>query len=386
MQRRDRDLARIARHRLTAIAATHAAGASSDPRPTGAPPSAGHDPDSGAVSTRPLSGPSWLGLDPATHPAMNAARGTETTLSPLEPDAGTGPAAADLRVDVPSIPPEAPHTGSGWTPRPAPGRRYDAAPRPVDVATDRPAVEPRSDPTSSGSDAPARAAQPRSAAALQVAAAGYAATHGDPTTRAPVPRRRMRWAISWQLAAAAGAVVLLVAGAVALRATAGAPGPAVVLPTPAPSGPVAALASPTAAAGVVVDVVGAVAAPGVVRLAQGSRVVDAIAAAGGTTADAQVSALNLARVVVDGEQIAVPRPGEQPAAAGSSAPVGGNDLVDLNTADAAALDALPGIGPVLAERIVSHREDGPFTTVDELADVAGIGPTLLERLRDLVRV
>lgn len=222
-------------------------------------------------------------------------------------------------------------------------------------------------------------------AALQAAAAGYTEAHGDPTTRAPVPRRRVRWVISWRLAAAAGAAILLVAGAVALRATAVAPGPAVVLPTPAPSGP-AAPAPSTPTAEVVVDVVGAVATPGVVRLAQGSRVVDAIAAAGGATAEAQVSALNLARVVIDGEQIAVPRPGEQPAPSGAGALTGGDDLVDLNTADAAALDALPGIGPVLADRIVSHREDGRFTTVDELADVAGIGPTLLERLRDLVRV
>lgn len=191
-------------------------------------------------------------------------------------------------------------------------------------------------------------------------------------------------------------MVLLVAGAVALRATAVAPGPALVLPTPAPvlegAGGGAAPpgaddgASPTGGADVVVDVVGAVAAPGVVRLAQGSRVVDAIAAAGGATADAQVSALNLARLLVDGEQIAVPTPGAPPADSGAAGPAAGDDLVDLNTADAAALDALPGIGPVLADRIVSHREDGPFTTVDELADVAGIGPTLLERLRDLVRV
>jgi competence protein ComEA len=115
-------------------------------------------------------------------------------------------------------------------------------------------------------------------------------------------------------------------------------------------------------------------------------VVDAIAAAGGATADAQVSALNLARLLVDGEQIAV-APSRRATSCRRELCVGRDDeLVDLNTADAAALDALPGIGPVLAERIVSHREDGPFSTVDELADVAGIGPTLLERLRDLVRV
>ncbi|KQR16554.1 helix-hairpin-helix domain-containing protein [Cellulomonas sp. Leaf334] len=223
-------------------------------------------------------------------------------------------------------------------------------------------------------------------AALQIAAAGYVATHGDPADRASTPRRRVRWAVSWRLAAAAGAVLLLVAGAVALRAAAVAPGPAVVLPTPAPSGPVTP-ASPTGSAEVVVDVVGAVVAPGVVRLVQGSRVVDAISAAGGATAEAEVSALNLARLLVDGEQIAVPRSGEGPAPpSAASPPAGGDDLVDINTADAAALDALPGIGPVLADRIVSHREDGPFTTVEELADVTGIGPTLLERLRDLVRV
>ena len=156
-------------------------------------------------------------------------------------------------------------------------------------------------------------------------------------------------------------------------------------PPPAPSGP--AGPQPTATTTeLVVDVVGAVAAPGVVRLPPGSRVVDAIAAAGGATADAQVSALNLARVLVDGEQIAVPRPGEQPASAETATDEGADQTVDLNTADVAALDALPGIGPVLAERIATHREDRPFASVDELADVAGIGPTLLERLRDRVRV
>ncbi|WP_456788037.1 ComEA family DNA-binding protein [Cellulomonas sp. P5_C5] len=232
---------------------------------------------------------------------------------------------------------------------------------------------------------PAEVLPTRTTTALQVAAAGYTAAHGDPTTRAAVSRRRVRWAISWRLSLATGAVLLLVAGAIALRASALAPGPAVVLPTPVPSGPVASEA-PTVVAEVVVDVVGAVAAPGVVRLAQGSRVVDAIAAAGGATAEAQVSSLNLARVLVDGEQIAVPRPGDLPAQAAAAEPAGGDGLVDLNTADAASLDSLPGIGPVLADRIVAHREDRPFTTVDELADVAGIGPTLLERLRDLVRV
>ena len=142
----------------------------------------------------------------------------------------------------------------------------------------------------------------------------------------------------------------------------------------------------TPTAGVVVDVVGAVAAPGVVRLPQGSRVVDAIAAAGGATAEAQVSALNLARVLVDGEQIAVPRPGEQPAApvprrrpAGTTSSTSTRRTPRRSTGCPASVRCWP---------TGSWRtgEDGPFTTVDELADVAGIGPTLLERLRDLVRV
>ncbi|MET0788407.1 MAG: helix-hairpin-helix domain-containing protein [Cellulomonas sp.] len=234
---------------------------------------------------------------------------------------------------------------------------------------------------------PERTGPARTSAALRSAAVGYTAAHGDPVVPASRPRRRVRWAVSWRVAAGAGTVLLLVGGAVALRALSLAPGPAVALPVPAPHGAATAGASPTTE--VVVDVVGAVAAPGVVHLAAGSRVVDAIAAAGSATAGAQLGALNLARPLVDGEQIVVPAVGDPPDAVGpgaTSAPAGGDDRVDLNSADAAALDALPGIGPVLAGRIVAHREDGPFSSVDELADVAGIGPTLLERLRDLVRV
>ncbi|MEZ0449857.1 helix-hairpin-helix domain-containing protein, partial [Cellulomonas sp. ICMP 17802] len=158
----------------------------------------------------------------------------------------------------------------------------------------------------------------------------------------------------------------------------------VTLPVPAPQGTDRPSAAPTGE--VVVDVVGAVAAPGVVRLAAGSRVVDAIAAAGSGTSDARLSALNLARVLVDGEQIVVPSASDPVAASTTGPAAGGDERVDLNAADASALDALPGIGPVLAGRIVAHREDHPFSSVDELADVAGIGPTLLDRLRDLVRV
>lgn len=141
---------------------------------------------------------------------------------------------------------------------------------------------------------------------------------------------------------------------------------------------------------VVVHVVGAVAAPGLVTVPEGSRVADALTAAGDATPDADLAGVNLAREVVDGEQIVVPRPGEVVAAAPRPAPgVDGQSTgpLDLNTADEGALDGLSGIGPVLAARIVEWREaNGPFTTVEELGEVSGIGDALLARLRDQVRV
>lgn len=151
-------------------------------------------------------------------------------------------------------------------------------------------------------------------------------------------------------------------------------------------------ASETVAA-TVVHVAGQVARPGIVRLAPGGRVVDAIEAAGGPLAEADLAAVNLARPVVDGEQVFVPRPGEAvPAAAsggvGGPGPAGvGEGPIDLNAADAAMLESLPGVGPVLAERIVSWRtEHGRFTSVDELGEVSGIGEKLLGQIRERVRV
>ncbi|PVU84261.1 competence protein ComEA [Cellulomonas sp. WB94] len=155
----------------------------------------------------------------------------------------------------------------------------------------------------------------------------------------------------------------------------------------------------TSGGAVVVHVVGEVATPGVVQLAAGSRVDDAIRAAGGATERADLAALNLARVVIDGEQVVVPAPGDAVAPQTGAPPGGGtapdgagsggssSATVDLNGADAAALDALPGIGPVLAGRIVDWRQaNGRFASVDQLGEVDGIGPTLLAKLRPLVRV
>lgn len=241
--------------------------------------------------------------------------------------------------------------------------------------------------------------------AVRLAATGYSEAYGQATdlSQEDAPRVRVRWTVPWRLAASAATVVALVVGATIIRATALAPGDPVDLPTPAvaPAGQAAAAGStpgasdpatpdaPATGAGqVVVHVIGAVRTPGVVRLPGGARVQDAVTAAGGALPEADVDALNLARVVTDGEQLVVPRPGEPASAA--SAPSSGagtaSALLDLNAAALADLDALPGIGPVLAQRILDRRQQHRFTSVDELGEVSGIGPTLLERLRPLVRV
>jgi competence protein ComEA len=136
---------------------------------------------------------------------------------------------------------------------------------------------------------------------------------------------------------------------------------------------------------VVVSVVGLVARPGLVTLPTGSRVAEAVDAAGGLLPGADAATVNLAAVVSDGEQISVGVPAPSGTSAQGGATSGGR--VDLNRADAAALDALPGIGPVLAQRIVDHRaRHGPFRSVEQLDDVPGIGPSTAAELADLVTV
>jgi competence protein ComEA len=169
-------------------------------------------------------------------------------------------------------------------------------------------------------------------------------------------------------------------------------------PTPTSPAGQAPRVQPSAAAGVVVvHVVGRVKHPGVRRLPPGSRVTDAVEAAGGVSTKADLSLLNLARVLVDGEQVRVPAAGESvvpvPTAGAGGATSGGGGSgtkgsgapVSLNTADLAALDSLPGVGPVLAQRIVDWRSShGRFTSVDELGEVSGIGEKLLAQLSPLV--
>ena len=134
---------------------------------------------------------------------------------------------------------------------------------------------------------------------------------------------------------------------------------------------------------VVVHVSGAVRTPGVYTLDATARVVDAVDAAGGVTADAELHLLNLAALVVDGQQIRVPVEGETVVAA---QPATGGPI-DLNRADVIGLQELPGVGPATAEAIVAHRdENGPFRTVDDLLDVPGIGPAKLAAMADAVVV
>ena len=163
-------------------------------------------------------------------------------------------------------------------------------------------------------------------------------------------------------------------------------------PTPA-TGPTRTSATTSTATGVavVVHIVGQVRKPGVVRLMAGARVQQALTAAGGALRTADLDRVNLARLVVDGEQILVPRPGEANVAlGGGTAPVGGGStgaLVDLNSAALPELDSLPGVGPVLAQRILDWRtENGRFTSIDELGEVSGIGDAVLTQLRPRVRV
>lgn len=159
-----------------------------------------------------------------------------------------------------------------------------------------------------------------------------------------------------------------------------------------PSGAVSPSASTSAAPAntIVVDVVGAVRKPGVYDFAQGARVIDAVRAAGGFLPDAEPQAINLARPLVDGEQVVVPKKGEAPATAaptagGSAQQPGGK--VNINSATEADFENLPGIGPVLAQKIVDYRDQhGPFRSIQDLMKVSGIGQKKFDSLSAYVTV
>jgi competence protein ComEA len=136
----------------------------------------------------------------------------------------------------------------------------------------------------------------------------------------------------------------------------------------------------------VVQIDGAVATPGVYSLPAGARLDDAVSRAGGLTADADVAELNLAARIGDGERITVPnRTVATPIATEQISATEGPLLVNLNSASVAELDQLPGIGPVLGERIVAYRErNGPFSSLDEVVNVEGISTRLLDDLRPYI--
>lgn len=140
--------------------------------------------------------------------------------------------------------------------------------------------------------------------------------------------------------------------------------------------------APTPESLIVVDVAGAVASPGVYRLPTGSRIADALIAAGGMTGEADLAALNKAAPVRDGQRIYVPRPGETVPAgsAGSDAQL----KLDLNHATASDLEALPGIGPTIAARIVRSRSGHPFTRIEELQTRGLVSARVFADIRELI--
>ncbi|MFI8522837.1 helix-hairpin-helix domain-containing protein [Promicromonospora sukumoe] len=313
--------------------------------------------------------------------------------------------------------------------------RGSDGPPPPDVEPDEPAPTATAHEDDARTEADDLVARLRARRSTSGVAAAYAAAHGHPAD----PRAEQgahRWALSGTTAVVAVVAVLLlgvVAAALSMRGggveplapvaekgldggSASAPaadgeGDPAVLPDAEVSGTQGGAASgapsgEAAGGGLLVHVVGEVARPGLVTLADGARVADAVEAAGGVTRKGDLTAVNLARTVVDGEQLYVPKPGEPvpggagPGGSGSAASGAGaggaasgaagggsGGTVDINTADAVGLEALPGVGPSIAQAIVEWREtNGAFASVDELDDVPGIGPATLDELRDSARV
>lgn len=204
-----------------------------------------------------------------------------------------------------------------------------------------------------------------------------------------VGRRRQVWLV-------AGLVMLVGLAALVLRSRTAAP----VIAPPAESAPVApalavspsVMTSPASGTTILVHVAGAVRRPGLYEITAGARVADVIELARGPTAKADLNALNLAEPIVDGQKIEVPRKGEAvevtaPASPvpGSTTPAAPGGVIDLNTADQATLETIPGIGPVTAQAIIAYRtEVGSFESIDQLLEVSGIGPATLESMRPYV--
>ena len=207
------------------------------------------------------------------------------------------------------------------------------------------------------------ALEPRAATVLAVVAAAAVALAG--------------W-FAWRSAAVTGpaAPSTRVAGVVAAAASGS-----------SPPGPGSSATASASSAGLVIDVAGRVRHPGLVHLPAGARVADALAAAGGALPGVDLTTVNLARALADGEQVVVGAPGAAPAGGAASSGSAPDVLVDLNTATLEQLDSLPGVGPVLAQRILDWRtQHGRFTSVDQLGEVGGIGSKKLGDIKPHVRV
>ena len=172
----------------------------------------------------------------------------------------------------------------------------------------------------------------------------------------------------------------------------------VLAPVSSPSSSPAASSGSPAPVDVVVYVCGAVRSPGIVRLPDGARVADALELAGGATGKAELSAVNLAAQVTDGQQVLVPEraptvaaapasSGASGAAATAAAPAAPAALIDINTASVTDLDALDGVGPSTAQKIIDYRtENGGFKTIDEIKNVPGIGDAKFAAMKDAITV
>ncbi|MFJ1701896.1 helix-hairpin-helix domain-containing protein [Kitasatospora sp. NPDC088346] len=273
-------------------------------------------------------------LDPDLDPAVPDPAAPEPSMpEPVEPD--------PLTPDPPAHDPV--------TPDPAPpGRRRMMPDLPPGLSLDRRAVV--------------------GLGVLLLLAVGYAVQHFWLGRPEPVPVPATTVAESPERPAGAGPPGT---GPPGTAGPSGSAGPSVADESGGPTGP-----------GVVVDVAGRVLHPGLLKLPAGARVADALGAAGGPLPGTDTQSLNLARVLTDGEQILVGLPGAQPAATGPATRAG---PLSLNRATVEQLDALPGVGPTLAQRIIQFRQEhGSFRSLDQLRQVSGIGVRKYEELKSLL--
>jgi competence protein ComEA len=302
---------------------------------------------------------------------------------PLVPDGGEGSGGSDPVPMPAQVPAPVPAPAPASTPPPGPGRHaHPRVDRPTAVAG---WLEDRLPGVLQGR---LRVTAAHVAAVVLLLCAGAGATawwvaraQGSASAVTPTP-------------STASPLVDVGAGPLATASATPAPDATPGSPTSAAAGPGAApAASPAGASQVVVDVTGKVRHPGIATLPAGSRVVDALQAAGGARHGVSLTSLNLARVLTDGEQIVVGvRPPRGTAATAASAPVPSPGavgsvvpMVDVNTAGQAELEALPGVGPVTAQSILQFRsEHGPFTAVEELLEVSGIGDATLAKIAPYV--